>query len=201
VRRLRQRWGPRLALIGSGGVHEPEQALRLIEVGADLVQIESGLVYGGPGLPKRINEALLYAYPSLQPIAPVGQAELPAHRAPQQTWFWTTLLGAGMALGSALVLFIAATRVVLPYDEGFVGMSRAQLEGINPRLLAFMTHDRVTLAGTMGPSACSTCSCRCSACAAGGTGRPWRSLPRPSPGLPRSSSSWVSATSTRSTPS
>ena len=28
-------------------------------------------------------------------------------------------------------------------------MSRQQLEGINPRLLAFMTHDRVTLAGTM----------------------------------------------------
>ena len=28
-------------------------------------------------------------------------------------------------------------------------MSREQLEGINPRLLAFMTHDRVTLAGTV----------------------------------------------------
>jgi hypothetical protein len=38
---------------------------------------------------------------------------------------------------------------VLPYDEHFVGLSRAELDAINPRLLAFMTHDRVTLAGTM----------------------------------------------------
>jgi hypothetical protein len=149
VRRLRRRWGQRLALIGSGGVHEPDQALRLIEAGADLVQIESGLVYGGPGLPKRVNDALLYAYPPPQPLAPVVRGEGPGGRAPQQTWFWTALLGAGMALGSALALAIAATRVVLPYDEGFVGMSREQLAGINPRLLAFMTHDRVTLAGTM----------------------------------------------------
>jgi dihydroorotate dehydrogenase len=149
VRRLRRRWGQQLALISSGSVHEPEQGLRLIEGGADLVLIESGLVYGGPGLPKRINEALLYAYPPPQPLTPEYRNGRPAVRAPQQTWFWTTLLGAGMALGSALALAIAATRVVLPYDEGFVGMSREQLEGINPRLLAFMTHDRVSLAGTM----------------------------------------------------
>src|SRR5262249_44246712 len=49
VRRLRQRWGEVLAIVGSGGVHEPEQALRLLEAGADLVAIDSGLVYGGPG--------------------------------------------------------------------------------------------------------------------------------------------------------
>jgi dihydroorotate dehydrogenase len=149
VRRLRRCWGRRLAIIGSGGVHDPEQALRLIEAGADLVQVEGGLVYAGPGLPKRINDALLYAYPPPQPVTPLRLGEESGLRGPQQTWFWTALLGAGMALGSALALAIAATRVVLPYDEGFVGMSREQLEGINPRLLAFMAHDRVTLAGTM----------------------------------------------------
>lgn len=149
VRRLRRRWGNQLALIGSGGVHEPEQALRLIEAGADLVQIESGLVYGGPSLPKRINDVLLYGS-SLSPIlTPEQRDEGRERRIPQQTWFWTALLGTSMALGSALALAIAATRVVLPYDEGFVGMSREQLEAINPRLLAFMAHDRVSLAGTM----------------------------------------------------
>jgi dihydroorotate dehydrogenase len=143
VRRLRRRWGTRLAIVGSGGVHEPEQALRLMEAGADLIQVDSGLVYAGPGLPKRINDALLGATPADVP------APLPPARAPQQTWFWTLLLGVGMALGSGLALAIAATRVVLPYDEAFVGMSRDQLLAVNPRLLAFMTHDRVTLAGTM----------------------------------------------------
>lgn len=67
----------------------------------------------------------------------------------QQTWFWTTLLGVGMTLGSGLALAIAATRVILPYDEAFVGMSREELHAVNDRLLAFMAHDRVSLAGTM----------------------------------------------------
>jgi hypothetical protein len=58
-------------------------------------------------------------------------------------------MGAGMLVGSLLALLIAATWVVLPYDEHFVGMSRAELEAVNPRLLAFMAHDRVSLAGTM----------------------------------------------------
>jgi dihydroorotate dehydrogenase len=144
VRHLRAIWGPGLTILGGGGVHEPAQALRLREAGADLIQIESGLVYSGPGLPKRINEALLHA--ALQSAPPVAET---GRRPAQQRWFWTALLGAGMTLGSALALLIAATQVVLPYDEGFVGMSRAQLQEINPRLLAFMSHDRVTLAGTM----------------------------------------------------
>src|SRR6185295_19338102 len=55
----------------------------------------------------------------------------------------------GMLFGSLLALVIAATRVVLPYDEAFVGASRAGLLAINPKLLAFMAHDRVSLAGTM----------------------------------------------------
>jgi hypothetical protein len=58
-------------------------------------------------------------------------------------------MGLGMLVGSALALAIAATRVVLTYDETFVGVSRAQLDAVNPRLLPFMAHDRVSLAGTM----------------------------------------------------
>jgi dihydroorotate dehydrogenase len=38
---------------------------------------------------------------------------------------------------------------VLPYDEAFVGLQQAQLAVINPRLLLFMAHDRVSLAGVM----------------------------------------------------
>lgn len=142
--RLRTRYGSDFALIASGGVHEPADALTLLRAGANLVQTDSGLVYGGPGLPKRINEAMLFA---------VSQAASPAsvvaERAVERTWFWTTLLGLGMLIGSLLALIISATRVVLPYDETFVGLTRAQLAAINPRLLPFMAHDRVSLAGTM----------------------------------------------------
>lgn len=139
--RLRQRWGDRLVLI-AGGVHEPEDALELRAAGADLVQVSTGLVFSGPGLAKRVNDAWLYAEHGRDPVGPHG-------RAPEMTWFWTMLMGLGMLFGGLLALSIATTRVVLHYDEIFSGMSRDQLAAINPRLLAFMAHDRVSLAGTM----------------------------------------------------
>ncbi len=64
-------------------------------------------------------------------------------------WVWIALLGFGMSIGGCLAWIVAATRVVLPYDEAFVGLSRAELEAVNGRLLAFLAHDRVTLSGTM----------------------------------------------------
>jgi hypothetical protein len=143
VRNLRRRLGKDLLLIASGGVHEPADALELRSAGADLVQVDSGLVFTGPGLPKRINDAFLFAA-----TRNISERDAPV-RVPELTWFWTTLMGSGMLFGSLLALVIAATRVVLPYDEAFVGSSRAGLRAINPKLLAFMAHDRVTLAGTM----------------------------------------------------
>jgi hypothetical protein len=59
----------------------------------------------------------------------------------------------GIFLGGALATGIALTSTVLPYDERFVGLSRAQLAAINSHLLAFMEHDRISLSGTMMASA------------------------------------------------
>lgn len=58
-------------------------------------------------------------------------------------------MGIAMLVGGVMALVIALTRVVMPYDEQFVGMTRGQLAQVNDNLLPFMTHDRVTLAGTM----------------------------------------------------
>lgn len=143
VRRLRARFGADLLLVASGGVHEPEDALALRAAGADLVEVDSGLVYTGPGLPKRINDALLFE--ATRAANPPDAAE----RAPERAWFWTSMMGAGMLFGSLLALAIALTHVVLPYDEAFVGMHRHELAAVNGRLLDFMAHDRVSLAGTM----------------------------------------------------
>jgi dihydroorotate dehydrogenase len=141
VRRLRGRW-PGATLIASGGLHRPLDALELLDAGADLVGLDSGLVYSGPGLPKRINDAVL--------ALECGDEE-PADRRPpaKMSWFWALLMGLGMLVGSLLALAIAATRVVLPYDEHFAGLGRAEIAAINPHLLGFMTHDRVTLSGVM----------------------------------------------------
>ena len=48
-----------LPIIGVGGIFTAEDAWRKILAGASLVQIYTGYVYEGPGLPKRINQDLL----------------------------------------------------------------------------------------------------------------------------------------------
>lgn len=151
LHRLRSRFGQDLSLF-AGGVHEPIDAIQLHQVGADCVIVDTGMIYAGPGLPKRINEAWLYAEaPVAAREVATGSSSLPRTTVPVQklTWFWTWVLGTAMLLGGILALGIAATQVILPYDEVFVGMSREDLNLINPRLLAFMQHDRISLAGTM----------------------------------------------------
>ena len=145
VRSVRAALGPSAIVIGAVGVHSPADALDYLEAGADLVEVNSGLIFAGPGLPKRINEALLY-----QQLARPGAVE-PSQppRAATESWFWAFLMGISMFVGGCLAMAIATTRVVLPYDETMAGLTRAQLNAINPLLLEFMRHDRVTLAGTM----------------------------------------------------
>ena len=43
--------GPEVAIIGVGGVNSAETAIEKIRAGADLVQLYTGMIYGGPSLP------------------------------------------------------------------------------------------------------------------------------------------------------
>ncbi len=129
------------AIIAAGGMHEPQDALEAMEAGASYVQLDSGIVYAGPGLPKRINEAVIHARLS-------GEAapQLPAF---WRNWGWMCLLGIGMIIGGLIAWFIAVTSVLLPYDEAYLGVTHADIGALNHHLLMFMSHDRITLAGTM----------------------------------------------------
>lgn len=130
-------------VLAAGGVTEPEDARRLIEAGAVVVVVDAGLVVSGPGLIKRCNEALLSLLPAGVEPEPLSMD------AARRSWFWALLLGVAMFIGGVMAILIASTRVVLPYDESLAGMTRAQLASLNTRLLAFMAHDRASLAGTM----------------------------------------------------
>ncbi|MEJ8544645.1 dihydroorotate dehydrogenase [Brevibacillus borstelensis] len=150
---------PELVIIGSGGVIEPGDALDFYQAGADFVQLHSGLVYSGPGLPKRINEAVWQKNHSLHTgKAPIDRHSFqsntstgPSTQSPRRFfgWFPGLLLGSGMVAGGLLALLVALTSVVLPYDEAFLGMKASELQALNPQILPFMSHDRVSLAGTM----------------------------------------------------
>jgi dihydroorotate dehydrogenase len=48
----------RVPVIGVGGILNPDDALKKLDLGATLVQVYTGLVYAGPGLVKEIIRAL-----------------------------------------------------------------------------------------------------------------------------------------------
>jgi dihydroorotate dehydrogenase len=142
VQKCRERLGPDAVIVARGGVHEPADALELIHSGANAVEIDTGLVFTGPGLVKRANEAVLWDRARHDP-PPTPE------RSAAMSWFWAGLMGAGMLIGGIISLVIAMTRVVLPYDEAFIGLSRDEIAALNPRLMAFLAHDRVSVTGSM----------------------------------------------------
>jgi dihydroorotate dehydrogenase len=56
--RVRRLVGPSLPLIGVGGIDSGASAAEKIRAGADLVQLYTGLIYGGPWLPSKILREL-----------------------------------------------------------------------------------------------------------------------------------------------
>mgnify|MGYP001569570460 CR=1 FL=1 len=59
--RLRRLVGHEMVLIGVGGVDATETASAKLDAGADLVQLYTGMVYDGPGLPALIVAELARA--------------------------------------------------------------------------------------------------------------------------------------------
>lgn len=60
VRRLYRLTGGALPVVGVGGVDSAEAAYAKVRAGASLVELYTGLVYEGPGLPARIARGLLH---------------------------------------------------------------------------------------------------------------------------------------------
>lgn len=56
--KMRKRLGNDMAIIGVGGVDDAYSAAEKMRAGADLVQLYTGLVYQGPGLPGEITRGL-----------------------------------------------------------------------------------------------------------------------------------------------
>lgn len=59
VRELRQLLGPQKPIIGVGGIMTPQDALDRLEAGANLVQLYTGFIYGGPTMARRVNRAIM----------------------------------------------------------------------------------------------------------------------------------------------
>ena len=80
------------------------------------------------------------------------------------------LAGAGGAFAAGLVILgIGITNVFVPEDIHFIGMSRAELEAISPRLVPLIAHDRAGFGGAVAVISLTTLLCLL-------LGRPTRSL-------------------------
>jgi dihydroorotate dehydrogenase len=56
VRRLRTLLGPGFPIIGVGGIDSAQSARAMLDAGADLIQLYTGLVYRGPRLPRLLSQ-------------------------------------------------------------------------------------------------------------------------------------------------
>ncbi|MGM0874934.1 MAG: dihydroorotate dehydrogenase [Bacillota bacterium] len=136
LKMLRKELNKNIAIITSGGIDEPKDAISLLEEGATLLFLSSGYITSGPGLPKRINELLYFRKVDVQQTFSMG-------------WIWYWFFGLCIFIGGILALLFSMTRVILPYDEAFLKITRAELLAFNENVLYFMAHDRLTLSGTM----------------------------------------------------
>ncbi|MGD6941523.1 dihydroorotate dehydrogenase [Cytobacillus gottheilii] len=121
----------------SGSIHEPDDAVKLYHAGCRFMMLSEGYVISGPGLPKRINETL------------ADESKEDISNGKQSGWIYFWLFGLCILIGGLIALLFSMSRVILPYDETFLGMTREQLLLVNPKIIQFMAHDRMTLAGTM----------------------------------------------------
>jgi len=56
--KMRQRLPADMPIIGIGGIDSAETAIAKLEAGANLLQLYTGLIYKGPGLPREILTGL-----------------------------------------------------------------------------------------------------------------------------------------------
>lgn len=59
IRRIKQRGGHKICVIGCGGIFSADDAFEKILAGATLLQLYTGLIYEGPSIVKDINQGLL----------------------------------------------------------------------------------------------------------------------------------------------
>lgn len=59
IKYLSEKSNKSFPIIGVGGIHNEQDAIDKINAGASLIQLYTGFIYEGPGLVKRINEAIL----------------------------------------------------------------------------------------------------------------------------------------------
>jgi hypothetical protein len=95
---------------------------------------------------------MVRSWPLLAPPRAASDALGRARRLRQTSNWGTWLLLAastGLALAGLVIMVVGVTDVFVPQDLGFMGVSAAELDTINPRLVPLMAHDRAGFGGAI----------------------------------------------------
>jgi dihydroorotate dehydrogenase len=140
-------YGDAFPVIGSAGIMSPADALAFFEAGAKLVQLYEGLIYAGPGLPRRIIRAI--QTPSAQPIE-AEQTTIKVNRMAALGRYLLIFGGLIVFLAGFFGIAVAFTVQLLPYELNYLGMTIPQLESyFAGRLAGFIFHDRIIYDGAL----------------------------------------------------
>lgn len=131
-----------------GHVHldapEPSAALdALDDTGAVVLATPALLVASGPGWFQRVVEARTPV------VRPAGLRDVGRDPRAWPAWVWALLVGLGMVVAGIGAAAITLGPLLLWYDRTYLGLDRSGLEGLNDRIVPFLQHDRITMAGTM----------------------------------------------------
>lgn len=150
VSRIVKRYGDLFPVIGSGGILSPDDAIKFFEAGAKLVQLYEGLVYAGPGLPRRILHKMLYPQTPQYPQVYANEVETPGEISNSLGWKLILFVGIILIFGGLAGIIWASLYQLLPYEIEYLQMSVLQLESyFDGRLAGFIFHDRVSYHGTL----------------------------------------------------
>ncbi|GAB5491379.1 MAG: hypothetical protein Phog2KO_15940 [Phototrophicaceae bacterium] len=152
VRWIVDSYGDEFPVIGKGGILSPKDALEFFSAGAKLVQLYEGLIYAGPGLPRRIISEMIHPSDTLNVVEEIPLDDSEENSLEFGTLGWKMILWVGiiLVLGGFLGILGGAVFKLLPYELSYLQMSVAELESFfDGRLMGFIFHDRVIYHGAL----------------------------------------------------
>ncbi len=119
--------------------------LAALDHGAAFVAANSAVLELGPCVAQRVNEVLAMRSQS------ANATESVAWFRPWSWpgWVWAFWLGVAMVCAGIGASLITGGPVLLGYDREFLRVNTGGLRSINARLVPFLQHDRITMAGCM----------------------------------------------------
>jgi hypothetical protein len=128
-----------------------EEIAKLTSDGAQLVVANEAVIEHGPDTAQRINESLV-SRTNTEAASPLWFGFRFWH---WPGWVWALWLGIAMICAGIGATLITLGPVVLNYDVTFLGTNLQGLDAIDPKLVKFLQHDRITMAGCMMAIGCN----------------------------------------------